>query len=259
MNRIYDRNGENICEINENLRIIQSNGGLKFGTDSYLLSAFIKKNQKGAAADLGSGTGVVSLFAAARCKYDPIYALEIQKKFTVLTLRNAALNNFVKIIRPICADVREVSSHLPAESCRAVFSNPPYMKPGSGKNSSEGEMNIARREIHGTIDDFVCAAAYLLKFSGSFFTVYRPERLAELFSSLKKYSLEPKRMITVYPDVSSAPSLILVEAKKGAAPSLKIARPLIVYRDTKEVKDRKYTEDMERVYGEFSLEFLFEK
>ena len=259
MKEIFDNHVENVCIINENLRIIQRKGGLKFGTDSYLLSAFIKKNLTGAAADLGAGTGVISLFAAARCSFTPIYSIEIQQQFSDLIERNAALNSLERIIKPINTDVRDISSFLSAESCRAVFSNPPYMKKESGKNSSESEMNTARREMHGTIDDFVCAASYLLKFGGSFYTVYRPERLSELFFSLNKYSLEPKRMITVHADATSAPSLVLIEAKKGAAPSLKIARPLIVYRDTKEVKDRKYTEDMERVYGEFSLEQLFEK
>jgi tRNA1Val (adenine37-N6)-methyltransferase len=259
MKEIFDNHVENVCIINENLRIIQRKGGLKFGTDSYLLASFIKKNQTGQAADLGAGTGVISLFAAARCSFNPIYSVEIQPEFSDLIERNAALNSLERMIKPINTDVRDISSFLSAESCRAVFSNPPYMKKESGKNSSDSEMNTARREIHGTIDDFVCAAAYLLKYSGSFYTVYRPERMTDLFSSLQKHSLEPKRMITVHVDASSAPSLILVEAKKGAAPSLKIARPLIVYRDTKEVKNRKYTEDMERVYRDFSLDFLFDK
>jgi len=250
--------GESICEINEDLRLIQKDGGLKFGTDSYLLSAFIKKNLHCSAVDLGAGCGVVSLFAAARCSFTDIHAVEIQDEFAKLVDRNAALNDLGGIIRSHHADVRELKDHFIAESAGAVFSNPPYMRCESGKNSKTDEMNTARREENGTIEDFCRAASYLLKFGGLFWTVYRPDRCAELIYSLKSNSLEPKRMITVYPDRASAPCLILTESKKGAAPSLKMARPLIIYSGAKDDTNRKYTEDMDRVYRDFSLDFLFE-
>ena len=251
--------GETVCDINEDLRLITSDKGVKFGTDSYLLSAFLKKNNACPAADLGSGTGVISLFAAARCAFTKIHAVEVQENFADLTRRNAAINGFEEKIEVHPADVRDIQSLFRPETFGEVFSNPPYMKAGSGKTSDADETDSARRENFGTADDFVTAASYLLKFGGVFRCVMRPERTADILCSMRTHTLEPKRMIFVYPDAASAPSLVLIEAKKGAAASLKIARPLIVYRDTKEVKDRKYTEDMERVYGEFSLEHLFEK
>jgi len=251
--------GESICRINEDLKIIQKNDGLKFGTDSYLLSAFIKKNYKGAAADLGAGTGIVSLFVAARCSYRIIHAVEIQPEFADLISRNAELNGLSGSIVTRYEDVRCLKSFYEPESFVEVFSNPPYMKCGSGKTSKTDAMETARRENCGTIDDFTKAASYLLKFGGLFHVVYRPERAAELICSLSANGLEPKRLVLVYPDAASAPCLVLIEAKKGASPSLKTARPLIIYSDTKENKDRTYTEDMERVYREFSLDFLFDK
>lgn len=250
------REGESLCEINEDLRLIQADGALKFGTDSYLLSAFIKKTMSCRALDLGAGSGVISLFAAARCRFKEIVAVEIQKDQAKLIERNASLNGLEKMITSVCADVRNIGELYDAESFGAVFSNPPYMRSGSGKGSKTDEMNAARREENGTIDDFCRAASYLLKYGGLFWCVYRPERLPELIHSMKSYSLEPKKLVHVYPDISSAPSLVLIEAKKGAAPSLKIARPLIVYEGT-DKKNRKYTNDMERVYRDFSLDRLF--
>ncbi|MBQ7669361.1 MAG: methyltransferase [Clostridia bacterium] len=248
--------GEALLEINEDLRLIQKDAGLKFGTDSYLLSAFVKKNLHGDACDLGAGTGVVSLFAAARCSFDSVHAVEIQKEYAVLAERNAALNSLTDKIKVHSADVREISDILPRETFSAVFTNPPYMASGSGKDSKDGEMNAARREENGTLDDFVRAAAYLLKYGGLMWTVIRPERTADLMYSLKSNGLEPKKLITVYPDAKSAPCLILTEAKRGGSPSLVTSRPLIIYEDG---PDRKYTKDMSRVYDEFSLSFLFDK
>ena len=83
--------------------------------------------------------------------------------------------------------------------------------------------------------------------------MYRPDRLAELISAMKKHSLEPKRLITVYPTVDSKPCLVLVEAKKGAAPSMVFAPPLIIYN----ADGRTYTNKMQRIYDEFSTEHLF--
>ena len=51
---------ERLDEINENLSLIQKKDGLTFGTDAFLLAAFMKSRVK-TAADFGSGTGVASL------------------------------------------------------------------------------------------------------------------------------------------------------------------------------------------------------
>ncbi len=247
------RSGESIVEINEDLRLIQKNTGLKFGTDSYLVSAFVKKNLRGEACDLGSGCGVISLFTASRASFKKVTAIEIQEECTYLTARNAELNGQSDKIEAVCLDVRNVPSRFQKESFSCVVTNPPYMKSGSGKSSASPQTDAARREINGGINGFVKAASYLLKYGGLFYVVYKPERAAELIGSMKENSLEPKRFITVYPDVSSAPCLILAEAKKGAAPGMKFSRPLIIYNE-----ERKYTKDMERVYDEFSLDHLFE-
>ena len=151
--------GESVCDINEDLRLITSDKGVKFGTDSYLLSAFLKKNNACPAADLGSGTGVISLFAAARCAFTKIHAFEVQKNFADLTRRNAAFNGFEDKIEVHCADVRGVSQIVRPETFGEVVSNPPYMKAGSGRRSAENGTDTARRENFGTADDFVAAAA----------------------------------------------------------------------------------------------------
>lgn len=249
--------GERLDRINENLVIIQRKHGLAFGTDSYLLAAFAKKMTREAAADFGSGTGVASLLCAARGKYKIIYALEIQREFFKLSKRNAAVNGLDGVISSVCCDIRNAKSYIAQGSLGAVISNPPYMPKMSGAESSHDEMNTARREENGTVADFCMSAAALLRHGGIFTVVYRPERLAELFFALKGSSLEPKRLVFVYPDEKSPPCLVLVESKKGAAPSLRVARPLIIYSEPGRKKDRRYTEDMDRVYDEFSLDFLF--
>ena len=128
------------------------------------------------------------------------------------------------------------------------------MKAESGKQNDAAEMNTARREKNGGIGEFCSCAVRLLKFGGYFTVVYRPERMAELFYSMKQSGIEPKRAVMLYPSVKSKPCLILVEGKKGASEGLIFARPLIIY---KHGHGGEYSEDMQSVYDNFSLEHLF--
>lgn len=247
---------ERIDKINDELLLIQKKGGLTFGTDAYMLAAFAKAKKKGECADFGAGTGVISLLMAQRGKYRRIYSLEVQESFASLIARNTALNGLENVIVPVHCDLRRSTEYIEQGSLDCIVSNPPYMPVGSGAAPDCNEMNIARREENGTIYDFCKSACLLLKHGGLFYTVYRPDRGCELIHAMKENSLEPKRIIYVYPDITKPPSLMLTEAKKGAAPSVKISRPLVIYRDTSKEK-RCYTEDMDRLYSEFTLDFMF--
>ncbi len=250
----YDPETERLDEINENLRLIQLKKGLTFGTDSYLLAAFSRPKLTGLCVELGGGTGVVSLLAGAKNKYKKIVAAEIQPYFADLIRRNAALNAMEDRVFALEGDVRELTAEALGGEADAVLSNPPYMRAQSGKSNASPEMNTARREENGSIEDFCRAAARILKFGAYATFVYRPDRMAELLCAMSAASLEPKRLVTVYPSAADKPCLILVEGKKGAAPGLVMSRPLLIYRDPKKSL---YTDDMQAVYDSFTLEHLF--
>lgn len=251
---LYDQATERLDEINENLSLIQLKTGLTFGTDSYLLAAFARTQKNGVCVEFGGGTGVVSLLAASREKYSIIYAAEIQPYFASLIERNAEMNGLSDKVKPILGDVRDLIPALFGGEVHSVVSNPPYMKTSSGLDNATPEMNTARREENGTIDDFASSAARLLRYGGYFTLVYRPDRLADLIFALKNNKLEPKRIVTIYPTTESKPCLVLVEAKKGASAGLVMSRPLIIYKSK---GCTEYTDDMQAVYDNFSLEHLF--
>ncbi len=219
---------EIINKINDSLSLIQKKNGLTFGTDAYLLYAYLKKKPLARAVDLGSGTGIISLLALNRNKFRFVYAVEIQEIFCDLIRRNAKLNHLDALLTAVCADVRTISAEQFGGEVDVVFSNPPYMTENSGFHNENYEKLIARHEIKGSIFDFCEAAKRILKFGGSFYVVYRPDRLCDLIMALRKSTLEPKRITMVYNSKNHAPSLILVEAKKGAAAGLYMTKPLIL-------------------------------
>ncbi|MBR5011601.1 MAG: methyltransferase, partial [Clostridia bacterium] len=212
----YINQDERLDEVNENLKIIQKKNGLTFGTDAYMLAAFMRPEKKALAAEFGSGTGIISLLCAARQRFAHIDAYEIQSEFAQLGQRNIDLNQMQDRITQYQSDIRDIPTDRNG-TYDIVFSNPPYMKSGHGERCAHDMKTIARHEEAGGIADFCAAAARLLKYGGKFYCVFRPDRLIDLVASMRAHKLEPKRMTFIQSDALAAPSIVLVEAKLGAS------------------------------------------
>lgn len=239
------KDDEKLTEVNENIKLIQKKNGLTFGTDAYLLAAFIKAQPKGIAVELGGGTGIISLLACAKNKFKKIYCLEVQQSFAEIIGKNAKINSLNGRILPICKDLRAVKSSDIGAEADAVFSNPPYMKADSGKRNEHDEKYIARHEVCGDIVDFCACAKRMLKHGGYFYCVWRPDRLTDLLCAMRENSLEPKEICFVHANTKTAPSMVLVKAKKGASSSVKVGEPM--YLNTDE-DPKKLTERAKQIY-----------
>lgn len=222
------RTNETLDQVNEQLQLIQRKDGLRYGTDAYLLAAYVRPAASARAVDLGSGSGIIPLLCLARGKFAHAYAVEVQEDFADIIGRNAALNHLGERLTPICTDLRELRAADLGGEVSIVTANPPYMKTNAGKRNESDAKYIARHEVKGGVDDFCAAAARVLKHGGSFYVVWRPDRLSELMESLLRYGLEPKRMSLVQNDENTEPSMVLIEAKKGAAHGLRLSPTLIL-------------------------------
>ena len=225
------REGERVDEINDRVRLIQRENGLTFGTDAYLLSAFCRPAKNARAADLGCGTGVISLLLAARERYAKICAVEAQAQFAELAARNVALNGFSHTVSVLNRDVRELKPADFGGELDVIFSNPPYMRAQSGFACTHEEKQIARHEILGDLADFTVAAARCLRYGGTLYLVYRPDRLETLFAALRAAKFAPKRMLFVQDAPEKAPSLVLCEARLGGNEGLTVM-PALVLRES---------------------------
>jgi tRNA1(Val) A37 N6-methylase TrmN6 len=246
MNNILLEN-ETLTNVNENINLIQRKNGLTFGTDAFLLASFLREQRSGIAVELGGGTGIISLLCASREKFKTIYCAEIQKDFADIITRNASLNNLDNKVISICDDVRNLKSASIGCEVDAVFSNPPYMKVDSGKRNDYDEKFIARHEVFGEIFDFCACAKRLLKHGGSFYCVWRPDRLIDLICAMRENNLEPKEMCFVHANTKSAPSMVLVRAKKGASASVVVSEPLFLNLDD---NAKMLTERAKKIYEE---------
>ena len=244
--------------INENLSIYQNPGSLAFGTDAYLLAAYLRCRPKTRACELGAGSGVISLLATARQKYAHITAIELQASIAALAEQNVEKNGFSGQIDVMCADVRTLPPSL-HDTFGAVFANPPYMSADCGKLGENEADRISRHELFGTVADFAAAASSLLQYGGTFTVVYRPDRMATLFAACKENHLEPKRMTLVYPTAAHAPCLLLLEAKKNGAPGLYTTPPLLIYKAGMAQTNENYTDEMKYIYENGAFHEQYQK
>lgn len=247
-------NDERLDYVNEKITLIQKKNGLSFGTDAFLLAAYIKGSKRARAAELGCGTGIISLLLAAKEKLSSIYAFEVQQSFYDLTGKNVTNNGFEKVIFPVCADVRDINSSHTEGELDVVFSNPPYMKTDSGKRNDSDEKYIARHEVMGGIDDFCAAAARILKHGGKFYAVWRPDRLCDIIYSMRAHGLEPKEMTFVHADALTEPSIVLICATKGGRPAVKVTKPLLLHADTSREGTRMLSDEAQRIYDTLNFE-----
>lgn len=253
---------ERLDKVNENITLIQKKDGLTYGSDAYLLAAFVRPDKNALCVDLGSGTGIIPLLLCRRDKVARVVGVEVQAGFATLIGRNAAINGLSDRLAALHTDVRDLTqvalgAALGEEQGRCadvVVSNPPYMGVGNGRRNEADAKYIARHEVCGGIGDFCAAAARILRFGGSFYVVWRPDRLTELMAALNKEKLEPKRMTFVHADVESEPSMVLVEARAGGKASLLVTPPLILHEvESRGMSHRSLTKAAQGVYDSMSL------
>ena len=241
---------ERINEINENLKLIEKKDSLTFGTDAYLLSAYLPKRQGLVGVELGCGSGVISLLALSKKKCRHVYGIEVQENIASVAKRNGELNTLDEAFSVINKDLRDVTVSDVGNEVDFVFSNPPYMKNDSGKANENDFKNISRHEVCGEINDFCKCAKLLLKHGGSFYAVYRPDRLIDLISAMRNNGIEPKRLTFIHSNTHTPPSLLLIQGKKGAKSGLIIDKPIYIYKNG----TTEYTEEFSRIYENCEIE-----
>ena len=215
----------------------------RFGTDAVLLGNYMNLTGAKKAIDLGCASGVIALLMLARSRTVHVTGLEINADAADLAAENMAHNNLSDRSSILQGDIRKVRETLPAGSFDVVVSNPPYYALNTGRVSPDADRAAARGEVACTLDDLCAAASYLCRWGGKFAVVYRPDRLAELFTAMTGHGIEPKRMRIVCHDISSVPSLVLVEGIRGGKPGLKL-EPVLLLKNP----DGTDTEEIKRIY-----------
>lgn len=225
-----------------NYKIIQNSSRFSYGTDAILLSSLVKP--KGLVIDLGTGTGIIPLRILDKGKTECIYGVEIQEEVADLASRTIEMNKLQDKIKILNMDIKDLPNKFPKATFDVVTTNPPYMKKGGAIINVDDNFAISRHEIACTLEDIIRVSSYLLKPSGKFYMVHRPDRLVDIIYNMRQYKIEPKYIRFIQPKPNKKPNLLIIEGSKNGKPDLKFHAPLIVYKE-----DGSYTDEIYKLYG----------
>lgn len=239
------KNNERLDELHRNgYYIIQDPGRFCFGMDAVLLSGFAHVKRQEKVLDLGTGTGIIPILLEAKTEGEHFTGLEIQPESADMASRSVMYNHLEEKVSIVTGDIKDASKIFGASSFDVITTNPPYMIGQHGLQNPTDAKAIARHEVCCTLDDILRESAKILKPGGRFYMVHRPFRLAEIFSKMVEYKIEPKRMQLVYPYVDKEPNMVLIEGLRGGKSRLTVEKPLIVYES-----EGKYTPEIYDIYG----------
>lgn len=226
------------------LKLIQKNFGFKFGIDAVLLSDFAQVKSKHTVIDLCTGTGIVPFLLMGKYSPKEVCGIEIQEEMAEMASRSSKLNSLEDKVKFYAKDLKDKDFLKQLGRFDVLTVNPPYKLNNSGILNPDDKLAIARHEVLCTLEDVIEASRVLLKDNGRMFMVHRPERLADIITTMRKYNIEPKRIRMVHPNTKKPPNIVLVEGQRDGGRFLKWDSPLYVYND-----NGGYTDEINRIYG----------
>lgn len=227
----------------QGLRIIQKNGGFRFGMDAVLLADFARVEERDRVADFGTGTGILPLLLAGRGKGAHFDAFEIQPDMADMAKRSAWLNGLTERIAVHPLPVEQADTVIQPGTLDVILCNPPYGVPGATLLNPNSALSTARHQTEKGLMEWYRMAYRLLRGKGRFTMIYPAPRMLEAMTALSKARLEPKRFRLIYPYADKPANLVLIEAMKDAKPMLHPEPPLIVYQ-----ADGAMTGELKRIY-----------
>jgi len=225
------KSNERIDDLGNGYSIIQNPQAFCFGVDAVCLSDFAKVKKGERILDLCTGTGIIPILLCKKTEGEHFTGLEIQEDSVDMARRSVDMNKLSHKISIDCGDIKKGTEIYPPNCFDVITVNPPYIQPTGGLHNAADAKTIARHEVLCTLSDIVVLSARLLKTGGRLYMVHRPQRLAEIFCTLRRSSLEPKTMQLVQSSMGHEPSLVLIEAIDHGKPMLKVLPTLFLRRE----------------------------
>ena len=210
--------------LDENVKIFQDDDFYTFTSDSILLSRFASVKRGEVVADFCAGVGVVgfNLYALNPDKISSLAFFELQAPLFELCKENIALNGLDDRFFAVQGRVQDLPKTFYGKFSLIVC-NPPYTKKGTGDKSLSETLAVAKSETALSLRELLYSASCGLKFGGRICMVHRAERVAEIFSVMKEFNIEPKKLCPVAAK-GKEPYLVLIEGVKGGKSGLKFLK-----------------------------------
>ncbi len=163
----------------KNFSIAQNDCAMKITLDACLFASVIHFKNPERLLDMGSGTGLLSLFLAQRYTNTNISAIELDPAASAQCAQNFERSPYHTRLQCECGDIRE----LHGQTFDAIVCNPPFFT--SGISSSDPKRAQARHAYGLPLADLLAAIERLLTKDGECWLLLSTDALSELNNLLK--------------------------------------------------------------------------
>jgi tRNA1(Val) A37 N6-methylase TrmN6 len=203
--------------------------GHRAGTDAILVAAAVPAKTGELVADFGAGVGTAGLAVLVRVPDARALLIEIDAHIAELAEGNVIANDFDSRARVLALDVAQAGMAATAAlagSVDHVVSNPPFNS-AAGRVPPDAATERARVAPEGQLEDWMRAAARVLKTGGSLTLIHRPDALDEILAALaRRFGGVTLRF--VHSDAGAPARRVLVQARKDSRAPLRVLPPLVL-------------------------------
>lgn len=221
------------------LTLEQARKGYRFNVDSVLLSAFAHSVVGDDVLDVGAGVGVVGLALARIHAERRVTLVERQESLVALAQSNRERNGLDARVEIIHADIRELP-HRRHHYDGAVM-NPPYFRPGAGRESPIHERALARHQAFGDLHELIAATSKRVHAWAPVCVVYPARGLGEVLAAFDACQRRAVVVQAIQPHADAHPNLVLVAARQSRVHELDLLTPLVLYNEARHYTDEATT------------------
>lgn len=234
------------------VRIRQPARGYRVNVDTLLLAAAVPETN-GRVVELGCGVGAAILAVAKRIGVSHpdtrFVGVERDRAFAALARENTALNALQASVEIINDDALSLSRD--AGTFDSVFFNPPYDRPGVGRDPSPERR--AAYVADAPLEEWIKVWSNRMRADATLTLIQRAQRLPEILSALEG-RLGGARVYPIRPYGGAEARRVIVQAHKGSRAPLKLFAGLDLH-PAHESRD-KYTSEAEAILrGVAHIEF----
>ncbi|MBP0969651.1 MAG: methyltransferase [Oscillospiraceae bacterium] len=199
---------------------------------SFLLAYFASVKGSRRVLELCSGSGAVTFWNLDRDFSGSAVLVDLRNGQLELAARTASENGFN--VRTVLCDA---ASFRDPERFDVVICNPPFFN--EQDKSADPGRNAVRHENGLDPDALFSSAAVNIKHRGHLYICHLPDRLPDIFESLRRNGFEPKTVRFCRHSAERLPFLVLIDSIYKGGKKLTVMPDLCVFGS-----DGKYTEEL---------------
>lgn len=216
---------------------------MKTGTDAILLGIWTDVSNTKEILDVGSGSGILSLFMASRSESN-ITAIDIDKESVIESDENFTKSDFSSRLKVIESDFNDFS--VSSESkFDLIVSNPPFFT--NGLHSANSRKTKARHADNFTFNQLCCGVSKLLNKNGRFCVVIPYSQYQDFCLAANQNALFTNRKLLIFSRRGLEPNRINIEFRK-TKPNI-IKKEYFILRE----EDNKFSAQYHKTLGDYYL------